>query len=114
MRAALARATTQMLVCSDVVEDLDAVISYDVPAYVKTYIHRLGRTGRLGKEAGSAVTKVKSFLKMLKDGDISGTQERAVTSEKLQQNGLQYEQSLEAVREQLQREKSEGAARNNV
>ena len=56
---------------------------------------------------------MKSFLKMLKDGDISGTQERAVTSEKLQQNGLQYEQSLEAVREQLQREKSEGAARNN-
>ena len=78
MRAALARATTQMLVCSDVVEDLDAVISYDVPAYVKTYIHRLGRTGRLGKEAGSAVTKVKSFLKMLK---------------KLEQHRSQYEPS---------------------
>ena len=50
---------------------------------------------------------------MLKEGDISGTQERAVTSEKLQQHRPQYEQSLEAVMEQLQREKSEGAARNN-
>ena len=118
--AALARGATQVLVCSDVVargidlEDLDAVISYDVPAYVKTYIHRVGRTAR----AGMAVTlcekmQVKSFLKMLKEGDISGTQERAVTSEKLQQHRPQYEQSLEAVMEQLQREKSEGAARNN-
>ena len=104
--AALARGATQVLVCSDVVargidlEDLDAVISYDVPAYVKTYIHRVGRTAR----AGMAVTlcekmQVKSFLKMLKEGDISGTQERAVTSEKLQQHRPQYEQSLEAVRE---------------
>ena len=121
--AALARGATQVLVCSDVVargidlEDLDAVISYDVPAYVKTYIHWVGRTARAGK-AGTAVTlceekQVKSFLKMLKDGDISGAQERAVTSEQLQQHRPQYEQSLEAVREQLQREKSEGAARNN-
>ena len=121
--AALARGATQVLVCSDVVargidlEDLDAVISYDVPAYVKTYIHRVGRTARAGK-AGTAVTlceekQVKSFLKMLKEGDISGAQERAVTSEQLQQHRPQYEQSLEAVREQLQREKSEGAARNN-
>ena len=118
--AALARGATQVLVCSDVVargidlEDLDAVISYDVPAYVKTYIHRVGRTAR----AGMAVTlceekQVKSFLKMLKEGDISGAQERAVTSEQLQQHRPQYEQSLEAVMEQLQREKSEGAARNN-
>ena len=121
--AALARGATQVLVCSDVVargidlEDLDAVISYDVPAYVKTYIHRVGRTARAGK-AGTAVTlceekQVKSFLKMLKEGDISGAQERAVTSEQLQQHRPQYEQSLEAVREQLQREKSEGADRNN-
>ena len=117
--AALARGATQVLVCSDVVargidlEDLDAVISYDVPAYVKTYIHRVGRTAR----AGMAVTlcekmQVKSFLKMLKEGDISGTQERAVTSEKLQQHRPQYEQSLEAVREQLQREKSGGGGRD--
>ena len=56
--------------------------------------------------------QVKSFLKMLKEGDISGAQERAVTSEQLQQLRPQYEQSLEAVREQLQREKSEGASRN--
>ena len=121
--AALARGATQVLVCSDVVargidlEDLDAVISYDVPAYVKTYIHRVGRTARAGKTV-TAVTlcekkQVKSFLKMLKEDDISGAQERAVTSEQLEQHRPQYEQSLEAVREQLQREKSEGAARNN-
>ena len=59
--AALARGATQVLVCSDVVargidlEDLDAVISYDVTAYVKTYIHWVGRTARAGK-AGTTVT----------------------------------------------------------
>merc|ERR1712112_655168 len=46
----LGKGVFNVVVCSDVVargidlEDLDGVISYDVPAYVKTYIHRVGRT----------------------------------------------------------------------
>lgn len=49
------------LVCSDAlargidVQDVDIVISYEMPRHIKTYIHRVGRTGRAGKK-GLAVT----------------------------------------------------------
>ena len=36
-------------------EGLDGVISYDLPTYAKTYIHRVGMTARAGKEGGPVV-----------------------------------------------------------
>lgn len=53
-----------VLVCSDAmargmdIANVDCVVNYDVPAYVKTYIHRVGRTARAGKP-GTCVTLVK-------------------------------------------------------
>ncbi len=37
------------------IEDLTAVLNYEVPHDVETYVHRIGRTGRAGKE-GYALT----------------------------------------------------------
>lgn len=37
------------------IDDVQYVISYDPPPYIKTYIHRVGRTARAGKE-GTALS----------------------------------------------------------
>lgn len=57
--------TVRILVATDVaargldVEDISFVINYDMPDDVETYIHRIGRTGRAGKE-GIAISFVTS------------------------------------------------------
>ncbi|CAH8852755.1 unnamed protein product [Trichobilharzia szidati] len=46
----------QILVCTDSmargmdIEDVECVVSYDIPSSIKTYIHRIGRTARAGKK----------------------------------------------------------------
>jgi len=45
-----------ILVATDVVargidiENVNCVINYDMPREIKGYVHRIGRTGRMGKE----------------------------------------------------------------
>lgn len=52
---------TRILVATDIaargldIEGLDVVINYDIPHIASDYIHRIGRTGRAGKE-GTAIT----------------------------------------------------------
>ncbi|NLL95145.1 MAG: DEAD/DEAH box helicase [Thermoplasmatales archaeon] len=61
---------TEILIATDVaargldVDDIDYVINYDMPGDVETYIHRIGRTGRAGKEgtAVSFVTSAEEYL----------------------------------------------------
>ena len=51
------------MVCSDVlargidIDNVDCVISYDQPKYIRTYIHRVGRTARAGK-VGTSITLI--------------------------------------------------------
>jgi len=53
----------QLLVCSDVaargldIPDVSHVVNYDAPHHAEDYVHRIGRTGRAGKQ-GVAVTIV--------------------------------------------------------
>jgi superfamily II DNA/RNA helicase len=57
-------------------DSVDTVVSYDVPLYMKKYIHRVGRTARAGRE-GDAYTLVEQqearhFKEMLrKSGHMS-------------------------------------------
>lgn len=63
--ARLRNRSIRVLVATDVaargidVADLDLVINYDMPLKTDTYVHRIGRTGRAGKE-GVAVTMASS------------------------------------------------------
>jgi len=64
--------SSSILVATDVaargldIKDLQAVINYDVPKQVDTYIHRIGRTGRAGKE-GLAINLIKESEKFKVD-----------------------------------------------
>ncbi len=55
--------TTQILIATDVaargidVDDVEAVINYDIPQDIEYYVHRIGRTGRAGRK-GRAFTLV--------------------------------------------------------
>lgn len=52
------------------VQDITHVVNYDIPKYEKDYVHRIGRTGRLGKK-GKAITFVSrdevEFLEKIED-----------------------------------------------
>lgn len=57
------RGKYRVLVATDIaargidIEEIEVVINFDVPEYAEDYVHRIGRTGRAGKE-GLAVTFV--------------------------------------------------------
>lgn len=66
----------QILVCTDSmargidINDVECVVSYDVPPSIKIYIHRIGRTARAGKKgtaysllSTNQVSKLIFFLK---------------------------------------------------
>ena len=68
-----------ILVCTDAlargidIGRIDYVVSYDCPQFVKTYIHRVGRTARAGS-SGTALTLLeksdeKVFSTMMKEAD---------------------------------------------
>uniref|UniRef100_A0A671NVH3 ATP-dependent RNA helicase n=1 Tax=Sinocyclocheilus anshuiensis TaxID=1608454 RepID=A0A671NVH3_9TELE len=80
------------------INGVKCVINYDAPQYIRTYIHRVGRTARAGK-AGSAFTfllevQEKSFLQMVRDAGSPGIQRHFVKPEALRSMETRYEQTL--------------------
>ena len=73
---------TQILVATDVaargidVKDIDLVINYDIPQNSEYYVHRIGRTGRAGKD-GTAITlccygrQTDDFMRMTRSVDAN-------------------------------------------
>ncbi|CAG4965259.1 unnamed protein product [Colias eurytheme] len=69
------------------IPDCNYVISYDPPKNIKTYVHRIGRTGRAGN-LGNAVTilvqnQMQMFKEILQSGGKAEIPQIEVTSDKL-------------------------------
>ncbi|KAL7212508.1 hypothetical protein ACSBR2_015240 [Camellia fascicularis] len=104
----------EVLVSSDAmtrgmdVEGVRNVINYDVPAYIKTYIHRAGRTARAG-QAGRCFTllrkeEVKRFKKLLQKADNNSCPVYSVPSDSIESFRSTYTSALEKLKESVKSE----------
>ncbi|KAJ8963160.1 hypothetical protein NQ318_018625 [Aromia moschata] len=103
-----------LLVCTDALArgidlpNVQCVVSYSAPKYLKTYIHRAGRTARAG-EAGLAVTllhpsQLAKFKGMLQQADKQNVEELTIPEEDLEPLGEQYKQSLQELKQFIEKE----------
>ncbi|KAG8011024.1 ATP-dependent RNA helicase DDX51, partial [Nibea albiflora] len=97
----------QLLISTDAaargidVSGVRSVVNYDAPQYIRTYIHRIGRTARAGK-AGLAFTfllgvQEKNFLQMVTEAGSPGIQKQIVKPENLKGMEARYEQTLQEL-----------------
>uniref|UniRef100_A0A8C4DUT4 ATP-dependent RNA helicase n=1 Tax=Dicentrarchus labrax TaxID=13489 RepID=A0A8C4DUT4_DICLA len=97
----------QLLISTDAaargidVNGVKCVVNYDAPQYIRTYIHRIGRTARAGK-AGLAFTfllgvQEKNFLQMVVEAGSPGIQKQIVKPENLKGMEARYEQTLQEL-----------------
>ncbi|KFV03152.1 ATP-dependent RNA helicase DDX51, partial [Tauraco erythrolophus] len=94
----------QLLISTDAtargidVKGVNYVINYDAPQFIRTYVHRVGRTARAGKVgvAFSLVLRIQErrFLRMLKDAGIQDIKKNPVKGNSLKPLVQQYEEAL--------------------
>ncbi|TKS75755.1 ATP-dependent RNA helicase DDX51 [Collichthys lucidus] len=92
------------------VSGVRCVVNYDAPQYIRTYIHRIGRTARAGK-AGLAFTfllgvQEKNFLQMVAEAGSPGIQKQIVKPENLKGMEARYEQTLQELANAIKDEKA--------
>ncbi|XP_010752603.1 ATP-dependent RNA helicase DDX51 [Larimichthys crocea] len=106
----------QLLISTDAaargidVSGVRCVVNYDAPQYIRTYIHRIGRTARAGK-AGLAFTfllgvQEKNFLQMVAEAGSPGIQKQIVKPENLKGMEARYEQTLQELANAIKDEKA--------
>ncbi|XP_072099827.1 ATP-dependent RNA helicase DDX51 [Mobula birostris] len=91
------------------VSNVTCVINYDAPHFIRTYIHRVGRTARAGNTglAFTLLLKVqeKQFLQMLSDTGSTNLKRQLVKPEQLRPLIPRYEEALRELRQILKDEK---------
>ncbi|CAJ1939052.1 unnamed protein product [Sphenostylis stenocarpa] len=99
----------QVLVSSDAmtrgmdVEGVRNVINYDMPKYIKTYVHRAGRTARAG-QTGRCFTlmsndEVGRFKKLMKKAEASACLEHTIPSCLIEALHSTYQSALSKLKE---------------
>ncbi|XP_033504917.1 ATP-dependent RNA helicase DDX51 [Epinephelus lanceolatus] len=106
----------QLLISTDAaargidINGVKSVVNYDAPQYIRTYIHRIGRTARAGK-TGLAFTfllgvQEKNFLQMVVEAGSPGIQKQIVKPENLKGMEARYEQTLQELANVIKEEKA--------
>ncbi|KAK7907531.1 hypothetical protein WMY93_016143 [Mugilogobius chulae] len=106
----------QLLVSTDAaargidISAVKCVINYDAPQFVRTYIHRIGRTARAGR-AGLAFTfllqvQEKNFLHMVTEAGSPGIQKQTIKPELLKNLEPRYENALRELAGIIKKEKA--------
>uniref|UniRef100_A0A8C9Y959 ATP-dependent RNA helicase n=1 Tax=Sander lucioperca TaxID=283035 RepID=A0A8C9Y959_SANLU len=105
----------QLLISTDAasrgidIDGVKCVVNYDAPQYIRTYIHRIGRTARAGK-TGLAFTfllgvQEKNFLQMVVEAGSPGIQKQIVKPENLKGMEARYEQTLQELANVIKKKK---------
>uniref|UniRef100_A0A8C8RWA7 ATP-dependent RNA helicase n=1 Tax=Pelusios castaneus TaxID=367368 RepID=A0A8C8RWA7_9SAUR len=110
----------QLLISTDAtgrgidIKGVKCVINYDAPQFIRTYIHRVGRTARAGK-AGLAFTMLlkvqeQRFLQMLRDAGIPNLERQLVKTEYLKPLLQEYEEALSKLQKTVKDEQAQKRA----
>ncbi|XP_051017711.1 ATP-dependent RNA helicase DDX51 [Acomys russatus] len=110
----------QLLVSTDAtargidVRGVELVINYDAPQYLRTYVHRVGRTARAGKtgQAFTLLLKVqeRKFLQMVSEAGVPELARHEVPKELLQPLAARYETALSQLEKTVKEEQKLKAA----
>uniref|UniRef100_A0AAG5D5H9 ATP-dependent RNA helicase n=1 Tax=Anopheles atroparvus TaxID=41427 RepID=A0AAG5D5H9_ANOAO len=103
------------IICTDAlargidIDDIEVVISYDMPRHINTYIHRIGRTGRAGNR-GTSITMLideekNKFNTLLKEAGKSELESIEIKLSTEEEFAGQYSAALNDLRDALELEK---------